>query len=78
MILSHYNGKFDFRKFGNEADESLSDLTPETKDLCAFKYFKMKLFDEKTTVKAQNGLEIPIVELIEHTIKVWLAESEEK
>jgi len=69
LLLSHYNGQFEFRKFENLAAQLLGDLNEETKDFCGFKYFKMNLFDERTTMKSSNGLSASVA-LIQYTLEV--------
>ena len=61
-----------FRAFGNDADSKLHVLEQEDNTIHAFKYFKMNLFNSERTVEAQNGTQVPVLDVITYSLKVFI------
>jgi hypothetical protein len=72
ILLQEHNGKLEFKAFGNEANDKMYILNEEDHAVYGFKYFKMSLFNETTTIAAHNGAQIPLVDVISYSIKVWV------
>jgi hypothetical protein len=71
LLLTRYDNKLNFRKFGNEADHALHVLDKEDTPTLAFKHFKMSLFRGAPTVEAHNGVQVPVMDVITFSLKVF-------
>ena len=79
LLLEKQADKPNFRAFGNEADYKFQHVGDDEeedkyKQTLAFRHFKMSLFgnDTRTTVEDQNGVELPVVDVIAHSLKVFI------